>query len=78
MFYDNVEAILDGKESNGWSVTARRLNLTVDQLRRKIAKRTLTIEECLGIVRGSESPELLAWVLSEIRPKVMDGIRKPN
>ena len=78
MFYDTVEAILDGEASNGWDVTARSVNLTVDQLRRKIAKRTLTIEECLGVVRGSESPELLAWVLSEIRPNVMDGIMKPN
>lgn len=78
MFYDNVEAILDSKESNGWNITARSVHLTVDQLRRKIAKRTLTFEECLGIVRGSESPELLAWVLSEIRPKVMEVIRKPN
>lgn len=78
MFYDMVEAILDGEASNGWDVTAKSINLTSDQLRRKITKRTLTIEECLWIVRGSESPELLAWVLSEIRPKVMEGIRKPN
>lgn len=78
MFYDRVEAILDGKESQGWSITARSVHLTVDQLRRKIVKRTLTIEECLGVVRGSESPELLAWVLSEIRPKVMEGIQRPN
>lgn len=70
MFYDNVEAILDGKESNGWSVTARRLNLTVDQLRRKIARQTLTLEESLGVVRESESPELLACVLRQLRPKV--------
>ncbi len=77
MFYDNVEAILDGKESNGWSVTARRLNLTVDQLRRKIARQTLTLEESLGVVRESESPELLAWVLTQLRPHGMER-PKPN
>lgn len=78
MFYDTVEAILDGKESHGWEMTARSIHLTSDQLRRKISKRSLTFEECLGIVRGSESPELLAWVLSEIRPQVMEGIARPN
>ena len=78
MFYDSVEEILDGKESNGWNATARGLNLTADQLRIKISKRTLTLDECLGIVRESESPELLAWVLKEIRPKVMDSINRPN
>lgn len=78
MFYDNVEAILDGEESNGWSVTARRLNLTVDQLRRKIVKQTLTFEECLQLVQASESPELLAWVLRKLRPQVMQSIDRPN
>jgi len=78
MFYDNVEAILDGKESNGWEVTARRLHLTGDQLRRKIARQTLTLEESLGVVRESESPELLAWVLGQLRPQVMQSIERPN
>lgn len=78
MFYDNVEAILDGKESNGWEGTARRLHLTGDQLRRKIARRTLTVDEGLNLVRESESPELLAWVLAQLRPQVMSGIQRPN
>jgi hypothetical protein len=78
MFYDNVEAILDGKESNGWEGTARRLHLTGDQLRRKIVKQTLTFEECLQLVQASESPELLAWVLGQLRPQVMNSNNKPN
>lgn len=78
MFYDTLEAILDSKESNGWDATARSVHLTSDQLRRKIAKRALTFEECLGVVRGSESPELLAWVLGQIRPDVMESIARPN
>lgn len=78
MFYDQLEAILDGEASNGWEVTARRLHLTGDQLRRKIARRTLTVEEGLNLVRESESPELLAWVLRKLRPNAMQSIERPN
>ena len=78
MFYEKIEEILDSKESNGWSLTARRMNLTVDQLRRKIHKKSLTMEEGLSLVRASESPELLAWVLGQVRPEVMNGIQRPN
>lgn len=79
MFYEKTEEILDSKESNGWSLTARRMNLTVDQLRRKIHKKSLTLEEGLSLVRASESPALLAWVLGQVRPaEVMKGIQRPN
>jgi len=78
MFYDKIEAILDQEESNGWHQTAKNLHMTVDQLRRKISHQTLTMEEGFGVVRESESPELLAWVLKQLRPKVMDSINKPN
>jgi len=78
MFYEQLEAILDGEASNGWEGTARRLHVTGDQLRRKIARRTLTVDEGLNLVRESESPELLAWALKQLRPKVMNSINKPN
>lgn len=78
MFYEKTEEMLDSKESNGWSLTARRMNLTVDQLRRKIHKKSLTLEEGLSLVRASESPALLAWVLGQVRPEVMKGIQRPN
>lgn len=78
MFYEKVEGILDGEESMGWNQTAKRMQMTADQLRRKISKRAFTFEECLKMVRASESPELLAWVLTQLRPQVMQSIEKPN
>jgi len=76
MFYESVESILDGEESMGWNVTARSMHLSVDQLRRKIHKKSFTMEESLQLVRASESPELLAWVLGQLRPEGRE--RRPN
>ena len=66
MFCELARNILDqvGK-SEGWTITSRALNVTPEQLMKKLEHEDLSFEECLRLLKASRSTELLRYVLDE-------------
>lgn len=52
-----------------WAKIAHVLNVSSDQVRRKVQRQTLSLEDSVVIVRESQSPTLLLWVLQQMRPE---------
>ena len=66
MFYEIARQVLDtAGKSEGWTITARALNVTPEQLMQKLEQQSLSFEECLRLLKASRSPELLTYVVDQ-------------
>jgi hypothetical protein len=63
MFYEQLNAALNGDRSEGWLKVSKHLNLSQQQLQTKIEQESLTFEECIIATKASSSPELLTYVM---------------